>query len=253
MSKLQVFNHPTTTGTIKSVLVKSTRASFERPTTLPANWKRCRIAALFSLRGLANETATPVAETVVANGLLLNSYQIGLTNGAGMPGTTGVKFVGVSGRTDTNACVGLSYSWWSICAYRADAYHESVFNINISNGATVGIKTDGFMTGDMAMNTPLGQSGFCAGLVLELNVGINSALGVNFAMFSAQGPTTNDDVLLRLASMLTAGLTSGGTTHAGSGWWNNTDAPCDCTTLFFRLPYLYNRLVVHGYEVIQLD
>lgn len=251
---IEVFSHATATGSVPCAMLKP-RAAFERKTTLPLTWKRVRLAVLYSIRGLGGAGAAPVPETVYnLQGRAEGTYLFGLTNGAGFPGHSGVRFMGIAtdiNRTDENPSLVV------------DQINSKVHTFSAPNGCFAFVGMDGGaynsvgnLSPDVYFNPTLGTAEFMAGLVLEMTPGWDYTYGlstINFRVGAAPSLTANSShevggLLERLLG--TAGLSGSGS--CASMWWNGGTVPTGLTTLFFRLPYNNNRLVVHGYQTALL-
>ena len=251
---IEVFSHATATGSIPCAMLKP-RAAFERKTTLPLTWKRVRLAVLYSVRGLAGKDAPPVPETAYnLQGRAEGTYLFGLTNGAGFPGQSGVRFMGIAtdiARTDENPSIVV------------DQINSKVHTFSAPNGCFSFVGMDGGaynsagnLSPDVYFNPTLGTAEFMAGLVLEMTPGWDTWGGCSYISFSVGGlPSLSANSSHEVGGLLERLL--GTTGLSGSGgcaamWWNGGTVPTGLTTLFFRLPYNNNRLVVHGYQTALL-
>lgn len=246
---IPIFSHTTASGSITSGLLPA-RAAFVRATNLPANWKTVRIALLYSLRG-ADAASSPVVETAAATANLLTQAQIGLSNGAGMPGLAGVRFVGVGSGTNatTDACVSNYSSAWRLLTTNTTGQTYATLGGRVCNGTAVAYQGSSARSQTTAISTPLGTTNFAECLTLELSVVTAATLTMQFAIMRPLAPATQAEVGVALEKAITT--VTGITDNTAGGWWSSSVA-VDCTTLFVRLPFINNRLVIHGYKVAQV-
>lgn len=248
---IQIFEHTTASGTITPALIPA-RGAFVRATNLPSDWKTVRIALLYSLRG-SSATASPVAESIPASTNPLQRAQIGLSNGAGMVGSTGVRFVGAgtgglnSGPTATTVGYTATYGWhaWD------STTTSSLVRLGgcVADGTTVTNQASTIQSATSGFLTPLGTTEFCEGLMVELSVVTAATLTMRFAVMRPLSPASADAVGVAIEKLILA--TPGNSANTTGGWWGSGTG-VGCTRLFVRTPYINNRLVIHGYKVVRV-
>jgi len=253
---IEVFNHATATGSIPCAMLKP-RAAFERKTTLPLTWKCVRLAVLYSVRGLGGAGAAPVPETAYnLQGRAEGTYLFGLTNGAGFPGQSGVRFMGIAtdiARTGENPSIVVDQINSKVHTFSAPNPNGCFAFVGMDGGA---YNSAGNLSPDTYFNLTLGTTEFMAGLMLEMTPGWNTAGGYSYISYKVGGlPSLSANTSHEVGGLLERLL--GKTGLSGSGdcpamWWNGGTVPTGLTTLFFRLPYNNNRLVVHGYQTALL-
>lgn len=244
---IPIFEHTTASGTITPALIPA-RGAFVRQTNLPSNWRTVRIALLYSLRGETDADA-PTTESIAYSGNMLQQVQIGLSNGAGMPGVAGVRFVGVGQQANAVSCVSFNstYGWHILGANTSDG--SARLGGRVCDGSTVTMQGTSTATAVSGFATPTGTTSFCEGLMIEFDVTTAGSLAMRFAIARPLSPVDQGAVgrALEAAVLLTAG-----TQYATTGGWWGSGTGVGCTHLFVRLPYVNNRLVIHGYKVAQV-
>jgi len=248
---IPIFKHTTASGTITPALIPA-RGAFVRKTNLPADWKTVRIALLYSLRG-ASATDSPVAESIPTSTNALQRAQIGLSNGAGMVGNAGVRFVGAGtgGRSydPTATAVGYTstYGWHAFASTTTDSYIR--LGGRVADGTTETDQTGSIQTATAGFKTPLDTTEFCEGLMVELSVVTAAKLTMRFSVMRPLSPASADAVGVEIENTIVA--KPGDAADTTGGWWDS-DTGVGCTHLFVRTPYINNRLVIHGYKVVQV-
>lgn len=234
-------------------LVLEPGVAYQRLTSLPDNWTNVRIALVLSFTNTSELNGEPVAENPYGASPVMQPW-VGLTNGAGMPGTAGVKFVGSgAGRNGEN-------NYPCSLVYVGNSWHLTYDNSPsgglrgagiISDGATIIRSGNGSDTVQAKMDTPAGSTNFAFAWMTDIltwydadtprsymrrnqqviaNVS-NPDLAVNQAM--AIGPAYNEEPLF-------------------GGWWDNETTFTGCKHLFIRWPFLNNRLRIHVLKVMKL-
>lgn len=248
---IQIFEHTTASGTITPALIPA-RGAFVRKTNLPAGWKTVRIALLYSLRG-ASATNSPVAELIPASTNALQRAQIGLSNGAGMVGNAGVRFVGAgtgglpSDPTATTVGYSTARGWHAFGSSTSPSY--ICLGGRVADGTTETDQTSTIQTATAGFKTPLGTTEFCEGLMVELSVVTAAKLTMRFAVMRPLSPASAAAIGVALEDLIVA--EPGSAANTTGGWWDS-DTDVGCTHLFVRTPYINNRLVIHGYKVVQV-
>lgn len=234
-------------------LVLEPGVAYQRLTSLPDNWTNVRIALVLSFTNTSELNGDPVEENPFGASPVMQPW-VGLTNGAGLPGTPGVKFLG-SGMTNNG-----EHGYPCSLMYVGDSCLLT-YNRNpsgglrgagiISDGATIIRSGNGSDTVQAKMDTPAGPTNFAFAWMTDIltwydayaqrsymrrnqqviaNVS-NPDLAVNQAM--AIGPAYNEESLY-------------------GGWWDNETTFAGCRHLFIRWPFLNNRLRIHTLKVMQL-
>ena len=244
---IPIFKHTTDSGTITPALIPA-RGAFVRKTKLPADWKTVRIALLYSLRG-ASATDSPVAESISASTNALQRAQIGLSNGAGMVGNAGVRFVGAGtgGSSATTVVYTETYGWHAFDSTTTSSYIR--LGGRVADGTTETDQTSSIQSATAGFKTPLGKTEFCEGLMVELSVVTAETLTMRFAVMRPLSPASAAAVGVAIENLILAA--PGNAADTDGGWWDS-DTDVGCTHLFVRTPYINNRLVIHGYKVVQV-
>ena len=231
-------------GTDKALVVPPGHA-YCRKTSLPADWKRCRIALAVGITNLTEDIGMPVAESIAAESEAL-TYHIGLIDSAtGMPGFSGTKFVGMS-HADGRPNVSMKYisdiPAWAFCF---DGWWGLSGAATIGNGATMSRAGESPDPGGILGPTPNGLTGFFALLNVELDVSIAGSL----AVYTKSGDVGVGPGVMGLNGGLSTTMTAVGT--AGGGWWSDT-VSVGCQYLFIRFPFMQNRVTIYGIKIMQL-
>lgn len=248
---IPIFEHTTASGTITPALIPA-RGAFVRATNLPADWKTVRIALLYSLRG-ASATDSPVAESIPASTNPLQRAQIGLSNGAGMVGNAGVRFVGAgtgglpSGLTATAVGYTATYGWHAFDTTTTSS--QIRLGGRVADGTTETNQTSTIQAATAGFKTPLDTTEFCEGLMVELSVVTAATLTMRFTVIRPLSPASAAAVGVALENLILAA--PGSAANTTGGWWGS-DTGVGCTHLFVRTPYVNNQLVIHGYKVAQV-
>ena len=231
-------------GTDKALIVPPGYA-YCRKTSLPPDWRRCRIALIVGVTNLTEDAGLPVAESIYTASEAL-TYHIGLIDSAtGMPGVSGTKFVGLShavGRPNVSMKYIDAIPAWAFCF---DGWWGLSGAATIGNGATMLRAGESPDPGGVLGPTPNGLTGFFAPLNVELDVSIAGRLAVG----TKYGDVSAGPGILGLNTGLSTTMTGVGT--ANGGWWSNT-IPVGCQHLFIRFPYLKNRVTIYGIKIMQL-
>lgn len=248
---IPIFKHTTESGTITPALIPA-RGAFVRKTNLPADWKTVRIALLYSLRG-ASATDSPVAESIPASTNALQRAQIGLSNGAGMVGNAGVRFVGAGTGGVPSGPQATAVGYTGTCGWHAFDTSTTASCIRlggrVADGTTETDQTSAFQEMTAGFKTPLDTTEFCEGLMVELSVVTAAKLTMRFAVMRPLSPASAAAVGVALEDLIVA--KPGNAADTTGGWWDS-DTGVGCTHLFVRTPYINNRLVIHGYKVVQV-
>lgn len=227
---------------------------FQRKTNLPANWNKIRIGMMVSLTNLASANGTPTSEgRTTGISTILQSLIIGMSNGVGLPGTAGVKFIGArSAYTSENSygcSVSLDSAVWRIqerASGGGGAYQT--MRAMWSNGASLATP-QGFIH-YFECGDPSALASCMFGMVWEFELQTNG----NFILkYVANTGLSNlgdpsDNTLMRLIG--TASLTAAST--VASGWWSASVAN-DCQYLTIRAPFLLNRLRIHNLMILDFS
>lgn len=227
-------------------LVLEPGVAYQRLSSLPDDWKSCKIAAVLSFTNLSEQNGLPNAELVSTDESKINSPYLGLTDGNGMP-TRGCKFVGLSNSRigGVNGGHGLymegnsakligyygGYNWFPAPCWS---------NGNASNGANSSNDFSAYTS-----HKPAQESGFCFSLSATITAENDGSLSLVYF-----GASNQSNPLMALNGAL-AGAPSY-TYNVGGGWWNNTTTFAGCRHLFIRWPFLNNRLRIHALKVMQL-
>lgn len=241
-------------STIASALLE-TRATLERGTTLPTNWSKCKIALLLSVRGV-DGTSSPVTEEMGADATLMGRYCVGLSDGNGMPGQTGTKYIGAClSRERDNGKVRVDSDYYNVkwCyPFGSTSYSSSNDFCAVAADGT-NILYSGSVIGSGSVHCPMSGSDFASGLCYQLDASVAGELTVSYVGVARLTLLTCYDVDAALNSLLGATPTESGTLTNAGCWWDVAGGrPVGCSTLFVRFPYSLNRLIIHGYKVVSV-
>lgn len=241
-------------STLASVLLE-TRATLERGTTLPTNWSKCKIALLLSVRGV-DGTSSPVTEEMGADATLMGRYCVGLSDGNGMPGQTGTKYIGAClSRERDKGTVRVDSDYYNVktCYPFGSTSHSSSNDFCAVAADGTNILYSGSVVGDGSSHQPLQEGYFASGLCYQLDASVAGELTVSYVGVPSLTLLTCYDVDAALNSLLGATATQSGTLTDAGCWWDVAGGrPVGCSTLFVRFPYSLNRLIIHGYKVVSV-
>jgi len=218
--------------------------AYQRLTGLAEGWRRARIAAVMSFVGLTGPDVLPVNEDAISPWTPASLFLIGLSDGQGLPGLAGVKFVGAT------MC---SMNHGAIARLRvlADGTARLSYNGNSSAHDPGGILCSGTATmwhipatdfyGD---HKPTSSEGFCFSTTVDLALNSDNTL-----QFGYQSVSDVTNPTLGISAAIAAGKSDLGAIN--DGWWGD-DGNSGCRHLFIRCPFHLNRLRIHALRVMQL-
>lgn len=241
-------------STLASVLLEA-RSTLERETTLPTNWSKCKIALLLSVRGV-DGSSSPVTEEMGADATLMGRYCVGLSDGNGMPGQTGTKYIGAClSRERDKGTVRVDSDYYNVktCYPFGSTSHSSSNDFSAVAADGTNILYSGSVVGDGSSHQPLHGENFASGLCYQLDASVAGELTVSYVGVARLTLLTCYDVDAALNSLLGATATQSDTLTNASCWWDVAGGrPVGCNTLFVRFPYSLNRLIIHGYKVVSV-
>lgn len=219
--------------------------AYQRLTGLAEGWRRARIAAALSFVGLTGANSAPVDEDTISPWAPASLFLIGLSNGQGLPGRSGVKFVGAT-------MCSLNYAAIARLRVLADGTARLSYNGSSSAHDPGGILFSGAAT---AWNTPssdfngahkpASSEGFCFCATVDLTLNSNNTLQLGYkSASSVTNPTFGVSSAIADGTINNLGAING-------GWWGDNGAS-GCRHLFIRCPFLDNRLRIHALRVMQL-
>lgn len=233
----------------KQAIIVPAQAALHRETTLTSTWTRCRIALAIGFTNLVDDFGVPTTESCAAYSSQLLSWHVGLTNSAtGRPGNSGVKFVG-AGRTDNNSYLCRLHnngSYWKLA--RDDWGSSMNFGRCATNGPIDAIKS-GDDTCYWRATTPDGGVNFLTVIGFDITLLKDGGLTI---YSNSNELNTSDPTSLALNRVLTGHYNTGGGSTSSGGWWDLSSTWSGCQHLFVRFPFLQNRLIIYGVQVMQL-
>ena len=227
-------------------LVLEPGVAYQRLTGLAEGWRRARIAAVMSFVGLAGPDVLPVNEDAISPWVPASLFLIGLSDGQGLPGQAGVKFVGAT-------MTSMFYSAIAHLRVLEDGTARLSYDGNSSSHNPGGMVFSGTATewnlpwawthfdGD---HKPTASEGFCFGATVDLTLNSNNTL-----QFGYQSTSNVTDPVLGVSVAIAANKTDLGAINGG--WWGE-EGESGCRHLFIRCPFQQNRLRVHALKVMQL-
>ena len=223
------------------MLIMGARDCYQRLTALPPTWQKVRIGIIGSLTGLASSNGTPNGE-ILSTSLVGNRLFMGLSNGVGVVGAAGNRFVGAVFGTSTI----YHHSNWNI-GYDS-GYDDNLFNPGaaVDNLGTFVAGTYTNMTG--TYHNPTATSGCFFSWGVELDVSVGGTLSIKHYGLGLLSAADDAAMAGLLAAVYTAGTAL---TNAACFWSNGgTPTPVGCTTLYIRWPFSNNRLRIHNMGVL---
>lgn len=218
--------------------------AYQRLTGLSAGWRRARIGALMSFTGLVGPNSAPASENAISPWTPASLFLIGLSDGQGLPGRAGVKFVGAT-MTSINfsaiARLQVLEDGTANLAYTDGASGHSPGGVVFSGtAATWGDAWNDFPS----LHNPTEANAFCFSSTVDvtllatnsMTLGYNSAGSVSNPVYGAAGAMAAGTVAL---------------SETAGGWWG-AEGESGCRYLFIRCPFQQNRLRIHALRVMQL-
>lgn len=234
----------------KRMMIMGARDCYQRLTNLPANWQKVRIGLLISITDLNASNAAPNQESIGINSPVGYRFAVGLTNGSGILGQAGNRFVGVTTKIDGTYghCLASISSKWRMMA-RGTGSDYFYADLALGDGVTF---VEGAALSSVtppSATDPTATTAFCAGILFELNVATAATLNGGYYI-SSDLSAANDAAM---SGLFGNGVTAFGAT-AASGWWSagGSPNPVDCQYLYIRWPYSNNRLRILNSRVEQL-
>jgi len=225
-------------------LVLEPGVAYQRLTGLSAGWRRARIGALMSFTGLVGPNSAPVSENAISPWTPASLFLIGLSDGQGLPGLAGVKFVGATMsslnygaiarlRVLADGTARLSYDGGS-------SAHDPGGVVFSGTAATWGNSSTDFYGG----HKPASSEGFCFGATVDLTLNSNNTLQLGY-----QSASNVTNPAFGVSAAIAADKHDLGTINGG--WWG-AEGESGCRHLFIRCPFQQNRLRIHALRVMQL-
>ena len=218
--------------------------AYQRLTGLAEGWRRARIAAVMSFVGLAGTDSAPVSENAISPWTPASLFLVGLSDGQGLPGRAGVKFVGATMTSIAYSAIArlqvLADGTANLAYGASTAAHDPGGVVFSGSAATWGHSTSDFN----GTHNPTGASGFCFSSTVDLTLGADNTMALKYqAVSSVPNPSLGVSVAMAASAQeLTA---------ATGGWWGG-GADSGCRHLFIRCPFQQNRLRIHALRVMQL-
>jgi len=218
--------------------------AYQRLTGLAEGWRRARIAAVMSFVGLTGPDVLPVNENAISPWTPASLFLIGLSDGQGLPGLAGVKFVGVT-------MASMNYSAIARLRVLEDGTARLSYNGSSSKHDPGGVLFSGTATAwnsssiDFDGNhKPTASEGFCFSATVDLTLNSNNTLQLGY-----QSASDVTNPMLGLSAAIAADKRDLGAINGG--WWD-ADGNSGCRHLFIRCPFQQNRLRIHALKVMQL-
>ena len=218
--------------------------AYQRLTGLAEGWRRARIAAVMSFVGLTGANSAPVNEDTISPWTPASLFLIGLSDGQGLPGRSGVKFVGAT-------MCSLAYSAIARLRVLEDGTARLSYNGSSGSHDPGGILFSGAETAWNAPSVdfsgdhkPASSEGFCFSTTVDLTLNSNDTL-----QFGYQSASNVTNPTLGVSAAIAAGTSDLG--GINGGWWGAAGAS-GCRHLFIRCPFQQNRLRIHALRVMQL-
>jgi hypothetical protein len=218
--------------------------AYQRLTGLAEGWRRARIAAVMSFVGLTGPDVLPVNENAISPWTPASLFLIGLSDGQGLPGQAGVKFVGATMCSlyyGAIARLRVLEDGTARLVRESSAFAHSPGGILFSGAATESASTSTYFYGD---HKPASSEEFCFRATVDLTLNSNNTLQLGYQ--SASGVT---NPMLGLSAAIAAGKSD--LDAINGGWWD-ADGNSGCRHLFIRCPFQQNRLRIHALRVMQL-
>lgn len=218
--------------------------AYQRLTGLSEGWRRARIAAVMSFVGLTGANSAPVNEDAISPWTPASLFLIGLSDGQGLPGRAGVKFVGAT-------MCSLNYGAIARLRVLADGTARLSYNGGASahdpggilfSGAATALNTPG--TDFSGNHKPASSGGFCFSATVDLTLNSNDTLQLGY-----QSASDVTNPAFGVSAAIAAGKSDLGAVNGG--WWGAAGAS-GCRHLFIRCPFQQNRLRIHALRVMQL-
>jgi hypothetical protein len=218
--------------------------AYQRLTGLAEGWRRARIAAVMSFVGLTGPDVLPVYENAISPWTPASLFLIGLSDGQGLPGQAGVKFVGAT-------MCSMSYSAIARLRVLGDGTARLSYDGNSSKHVPGGILFSGTETawnsssiqfsGD---HKPASSEEFCFRATVDLTLNSNNTFQLGY-----QSASNVTNPMLGLSAAIAADTSN--MSAISGGWWD-ADGNSGCRHLFIRCPFQQNRLRIHALRVMQL-
>ena len=218
--------------------------AYQRLTGLAEGWRRARIAAVMSFVGLTGANSAPVNEDTISPWIPASLFLIGLSDGQGLPGRSGVKFVGAtmsSMQYSAIACLRVLADGTARLSYNGISGSHAPGGILFSGAATAWNTPSTDFSGD---HKPASPEGFCFSTTVDLTLNSNDTLQLGY-----QSASNVTNPTLGVSAAIAAGMSGLGAINGG--WWGAAGAS-GCRHLFIRCPFQQNRLRIHALRVMQL-
>ena len=225
-------------------LVLEPGVAYQRLTGLAEGWRRARIAAVMSFVGLAGPDVLPVNEDAISPWVPASLFLIGLSDGQGLPGQAGVKFVGATMTSMSYSAIAHlrvledGTAWLSHDG--GSSKHDPGGVVFSGTAATWGDAWTDFY-GD---HKPTASEGFCFSATVDLTLNSNDTLQLGY-----QSASNVTNPTLGVSAAIAANKTDLGAIDGG--WWG-AEGESGCRHLFIRCPFQQNRLRIHALRVMQL-
>ena len=225
-------------------LVLEPGVAYQRLTGLAEGWRRARIAAVMSFVGLAGPDVLPVNEDAISPWVPASLFLIGLSDGQGLPGQAGVKFVGATMTSMSYSAIAhlrVLEDGTARLSYEGDSSRHDPGGVVFSGTATEWNSPSTDFYGD---HKPTASEGFCFSATVDLTLNSNDTLQLGY-----QSASNVTNPTLGVSAAMAAAAKDLGTVNGG--WWGEEEES-GCRHLFIRCPFQQNRLRIHALRVMQL-
>ena len=233
-------------------LVLEPGVAYQRLTSLPDNWTNVRIALVLSFTNTSELNGEPVTENPYGASPVMQPW-VGLTNGAGMPGTAGVKFVGSGmGKYEGSYPCTLSNSSGWILSTNGSTTEGLKGAGTITDGETIVRSDNSTRTAAVArFDTPAETTNFAFAWMTDIRVWHDVDAERSYMRRNQQviANVSNPDLAVNQAMVIGPAYNE---SSLYGGWWDNSTTFTGCKHLFIRFPFLNNRLRIHALKVMQL-
>ena len=218
--------------------------AYQRLTGLSAGWRRARIGALMSFTGLVGPNSDPVSESAISPWTPASLFLIGLSDGQGLPGRAGVKFVGATMNSMNYSAIArlrvLEDGTANLAYTSGSSAHDPGGVVFSGTAATWGNSSTEFY----GSHKPTASEEFCFSATVDVTLGSDNNMRLRY-----QSSKDITNIALGSSAAMAAAATDLGT--VSGGWWG-AEEESGCQHLFIRCPFQLNRLRIHALRVMQL-
>lgn len=258
---LRGYNKTTDLGTHGCLIAPaaSLREGICRPTNLPLNWRRVCISMFFRWISGTDDNGDPVAETMPSTWTnFLDDFSIGISNGVGLPGESGNRYVGIGRATGAQMGIGINAKTSPVIS-TVQGFRYMAPRAVIGDGATLLRASAGPSGSDCYSSLPSTAHHFAAFAAVDLEltatglrlnrwcVGHNADAATGFT----PGFTDCSEYALRSVLYGTRVTVNTSTAEVAGGWWTS-GADVGIRHLLVRSPYYLNRLCLDNALVERL-